>query len=266
MCLAADPLVHCLAAGAVQARATVQELPETCGTGCIGYALHVRFAVEQQVEGATNRSRVAGSSSRVTFPSRFGRRLGSSLPLFRVPAPLESSTLSDDWNVRSTEDPMCKMSTGFAALLVAGLSGWACGGHSGLKSGQDGASAEGGATGGQAGSFVSSAIVGGSNTGGILSAGGILAGATGGTIGGTGGMEAGVAMDAASSSEAGVSADTGSDASLCPPGFAQEGEACPSPNLRCPGSASRPRPLCSNYGTCVCGADGLWAFEPSMCD
>ena len=193
---------------------------------------------------------------------------------------------------------MCKTSAGFAALLVTGLSGGACGGHSGLKSGQDGASAEGGATGGQAGSSVSSAIVGGSNTGGILSAGGIMAGATGGTIGCTGGMggcplrpcfvlvacadgtepntdpcgcpicpptrDAGVAMDVASPSEAG--ADTGSDTSLCPPGFAWEGEACPSPNLRCPGVASHPRPLCSNDGTSLCGADGLWVFEPSMCD
>ena len=70
---------------------------------------------------------------------------------------------------------MCKMSTGFAVLLVAGLSGGACGGHSGLKSGQDGASAEGGATGDQASSSDSSAIVGGSGTGGAV-------GGTGATV------------------------------------------------------------------------------------
>jgi len=313
---------------------------------------------------------------------------------------------------------MCKMSAGFAALLVAGMSGGACGGHSGLKSGQDGASAEGGATGGQAGSSVASAIVGG--TGGTVSAGGIAAGGTGGTGGGTGGtvecplrpcfvlvacadgtvpnsdpcgcpicppnLDAGVAndagradappsgqfpacpmlesvleslnptdaarvswapgrfslecalangstenclsndatacggsvlgcinqcaadeygwsvggigpgvaappppagcrtvppgrggpgftccpcgqasgRDAASPSEVGTSADTGADTSLCPPGFVGEGDACPSPNLRCPGFGYRP--LCENDGTCVCGADGIWVFEPSMCE
>jgi hypothetical protein len=311
---------------------------------------------------------------------------------------------------------MWKMSTGFAALLVAGLSGGACGGHSGLKSGQDGASAAGGATGGQAGSSDSSAIVGGSS--------GTMAGGTGGVVGGTGGTvacpphpcfvlascadrlvpnpdpcgcpicpptpDAGVAndaggadaqagqfpacpmlesileslnptdaapgswapgrfslectlangstenclsndattcggsaqawgsvlgcinqcasdeygwsvggigpgvaappppagcrtvlpgpgpgftccpcgeaagRDAASSSEVGPSADTGADTSLCPP-VVVEGSACPSPNLRCPGFGNPP-PLCGNYGTCVCGVDGIWVFEPSMCD
>ncbi len=37
--------------------------------------------------------RVAGSSSRGALPSKFARSLGSSLPLFRTPDPLESSTL-----------------------------------------------------------------------------------------------------------------------------------------------------------------------------
>jgi hypothetical protein len=73
------------------------------------------------------------------------------------------------------------------------------------------------------------------------------------------------ARDAASSSEVGPSADTGADASLCPPGFVWEGDACPSPNLRCPGGGNPP-PLCDNFGTCVCGADGIWAFIPSICD
>jgi len=55
------------------------------------------------------------------------------------------------------------------------------------------------------------------------------------------------------------------DASLCPPGFVWEGDACPSPNLECPGGGNPP-PLCSNSGTCVCGADGIWVFFPGMCD
>jgi hypothetical protein len=301
---------------------------------------------------------------------------------------------------------MCKMSTGFAVLLVAGLSGGACGGHSGLKSGQDGASAEGGATGDQASSSDSSAIVGGSGTGGAVGGTGatvecplhpcfVLAScadrlvpnpdpcgcpicppnpdagvandagradgppsgqfpacpmlesvleslnptdaarvswapgrfslecalangstenclsndatACGGSVLGcinqcaadeygwsVGGIGPGVAAppppagcrtvppgpgpgftccpcgeasgrDAASSSEVGPSADTGADASLCPPGFVWEGDACPSPNLECPGGGNPP-PLCSNSGTCVCGADGIWVFFPGMCD
>ena len=71
--------------------------------------------------------------------------------------------------------------------------------------------------------------------------------------------------DAASPSEVGTSADTGTDTSMCPPGFVWEGAACPSPNLRCPGGGNPP-PLCSNAGTCVCGADGIWVFFPSSCD
>jgi hypothetical protein len=298
---------------------------------------------------------------------------------------------------------MCKMSPGFAALLVAGLSGGACGGHYGLKSGQDGTIAEGGAAGGHAGSSVSSVIVGGSS--------GSMAGGTGGVASGTGGtvecplrpcfvlaacadgtmpnadpcgcpvcppnLDIGVAKDAGradaqagqfsacpmlesmleslnptdaarvswapgrfslecalanGSTENCLSNDattcggsvlgctdqctadeygwsvggigpgvaappppagcrtvppgpggpgftccpcgeaSGRDAaspseagtSLCPP-VAVEGGACPSPNLRCPGVGNPPF-LCSNAGTCVCGADGIWVFFPSSCD
>jgi hypothetical protein len=63
----------------------------------------------------------------------------------------------------------------------------------------------------------------------------------------------------------GMSADTGADTSLCP-SVVVEGGSCPSPNLICPGFGNPPPPLCDNYGTCVCGADGIWAFIPTLCD
>jgi hypothetical protein len=47
---------HGLAARAVQPQAASQEFTETCGTGCVGHALHVRVAVEQQVEGQETKS------------------------------------------------------------------------------------------------------------------------------------------------------------------------------------------------------------------
>ena len=114
--------------------------------------------------------------------------------------------------------------------------------------------------------------VGTSGTGGTMGSGDTGAGG----LDGTGGMfttpsstetdAGGADRDAASPSEAGVSADTGADTSLCPSFVVVEGDACPSPNLECPGVANPTPPLCDNYGICVCGADGLWTFIPTICD
>ena len=107
-------------------------------------------------------------------------------------------------------------------------------------------------------------------TGGTIGSGGTGAGGLAGTRGtfttlsSTETDAGGADRDAASPSEACVSADTGTDTNLCP-SLVVEGGACPSPNLICPG-VGNPPPLCDNYGTCVCGADGIWAFIPSMCD
>ena len=92
--------------------------------------------------------------------------------------------------VEHTEEPMCKMSAGVAALFVAGLVGLACSNHSGLNS----SAGDGGAgKGGQAGSTIGSGTTGGS--GGTIGGGGVGAGGpdgttrTGGAIG-TGGTTA----------------------------------------------------------------------------
>ena len=77
------------------------------------------------------------------------------------------------------EDPMCKMSTGVAALFIAGLVGLACSDQTGLN--PSGSGAGSGEKGGQAGSAVGGRTAGGS--GGTIGTGGVVAGGPSGTGG-----------------------------------------------------------------------------------
>ena len=78
---------------------------------------------------------------------------------------------------------MFKMSTGVAALLVAGLLGLACTNQGGLNPGEKPGGAGGAAKRGQMGGVAGGA-------GGTIGVGGIVTGGSGGTIG-TGGVGAG---------------------------------------------------------------------------
>src|ERR1700690_3776192 len=93
--------------------------------------------------------------------------------------------------VFKTEDPMFKLSTGVAALLVAGLLGLACTNQSGLNpggyTGGVGGAAKGGQTAGVAGSTVGVGGVVAGKCGGAIGSGGVGAGGTSGA-GGAGGM------------------------------------------------------------------------------
>ena len=87
---------------------------------------------------------------------------------------------ADCWPIQDMKIQMCRMSTGVAALIMAGLVG--CGGQPALTSDEGSGGNSAGASGGQAGSTGIS-----SGFGGTTGAGGVGAGKTGGAGGGTGG-------------------------------------------------------------------------------